>query len=103
VRLLMGGHVTTGLVESLPVPVWTASADQRRIAALARQISAGSRPRAQSLRPEGSQNSTMAVLHAAVAKLYGLDASTFERLLEGFPLVPVEDRTSALETFSHFR
>ena len=34
VRMLMGGHVTTGLVEDLPVPLWTGSAEQRRIAEL---------------------------------------------------------------------
>jgi hypothetical protein len=35
VRMLMGGHVTTALVESLPVPRWTAAPEQRRIAQLA--------------------------------------------------------------------
>lgn len=34
VRMLMGGHVTTSLIESLPIPVWTGSADQLRIAEL---------------------------------------------------------------------
>ena len=29
VRMLMGGHVTTGLVEHLPVPRWTGDRDQR--------------------------------------------------------------------------
>jgi hypothetical protein len=38
-RLLMGGHLTTSLVEDLPVPPWTGSARQRRIAALARRAS----------------------------------------------------------------
>ena len=39
VRMLMGGHVTTGLVEDLPVPLWTGSVDQRRIAELAAWLS----------------------------------------------------------------
>ena len=35
VRMLMGGHVTTSLMESLPVPPWTGSARQQQIAAIA--------------------------------------------------------------------
>jgi hypothetical protein len=35
VRLLMGGHLTTSLVEGLPVPGWTGSKRQRQIARLA--------------------------------------------------------------------
>ena len=38
VRMLMGGHVTTALVESLPVPLWTATPDQRRVAALGEHL-----------------------------------------------------------------
>jgi len=38
VRMLMGGHVTTGLVEGLPVPAWTESAEQTRVAALAARL-----------------------------------------------------------------
>lgn len=38
VRLLMGGHLTTTLVEGLPVPPWTGSSNQRRIARLASRI-----------------------------------------------------------------
>ncbi len=35
VRLLMGGHLTTSLVEGLPVPRWTGSTRQMRVARLA--------------------------------------------------------------------
>ena len=38
-RLLMGGHVTTSLVEQLPLPLWRDSAIQRRIARLAERLS----------------------------------------------------------------
>ena len=38
VRMLMGGHVTTGLVEHLPAPPWTGDHDQRRLAELAQQL-----------------------------------------------------------------
>jgi hypothetical protein len=34
VRMFMGGHVTTGLVESLPVPAWRDTPEQRYIAGL---------------------------------------------------------------------
>lgn len=39
VRLLMGSHVTTSLVEHLPVPVWTPSSVHLRIAAIAARLS----------------------------------------------------------------
>jgi hypothetical protein len=38
VRMLMGGHVTTALVEGLPVPTWTGSVEHTRIAALAERL-----------------------------------------------------------------
>ena len=38
VRMLMGSHVTTGLVEHLPAPLWTGARDQQRLAELARQL-----------------------------------------------------------------
>ena len=38
VRLEMGSHVTTTLMENLPVPLWTGSRVQREIAALARDL-----------------------------------------------------------------
>jgi Eco57I restriction-modification methylase len=86
VRLLMGGHVTTSLVEGLPVPLWTGSPEQRRIARLARRLT----------EHPGARH-TNAALQAAVARLYALDAPTFERVLSAFPLVGVGDRQLALE------
>jgi hypothetical protein len=38
VRMLMGGHVTTTLVEGLPVPRWTGDADQIDVARLAARL-----------------------------------------------------------------
>lgn len=38
VRMLMGGHVTTGLIESLPVPKWTGDDRQLHIAALGKRL-----------------------------------------------------------------
>jgi hypothetical protein len=40
VRMFMGSHVTTSLIEQIPVPVWTGESDQRAIAALSAALSA---------------------------------------------------------------
>jgi hypothetical protein len=44
VRMLMGGHVTTSLMESLPVPLWTGSDVQNQIAAIASTLSSHEEP-----------------------------------------------------------
>src|SRR5262249_3372352 len=86
VRMLMGSHVTTSLVEALPVPVWRESALERRIARLARRLA------------DGSPSSAMAArLQGAVRRLDGIVGDAFDRLVEGFPLVPQDDRRRALE------
>jgi hypothetical protein len=59
VRLLMGGHVTTALVESLPVPRWDASGEQRRIADLGARLTS---------QPDDA--GALDELHRAVARLY---------------------------------
>jgi hypothetical protein len=86
VRMLMGAHVTTGLVEGLPVPVWTGAVAERRIARLGARLAR--RPGASRLH---------AALQAAVALLYGFDAGTFAAILESFPLVPRAERDAALD------
>jgi hypothetical protein len=88
-RLLMGGHVTTSLVEDLPAPRWTGDALQRRIARLARRLA----------RRSGATGSA-AILHASVARLYGLDAAMFDHVLAGFPLVPEAERQRARRAFA---
>jgi hypothetical protein len=91
VRLLMGGHVTTGLVESLPVPVWTNDRGQRRIAACARRLARHS-----------GDGTCWAEMHAAIARLYALDSQTFRALLETFPLIARQDRDRAREAFERW-
>src|SRR4029078_10176444 len=83
-RILMGGHLTTTLVESLPAPAWTGSSAQRRIARLAMALSR---------RPDSER--VAAALQAAVARLYGLDDESFAHVLEGYPLIPTEERALA--------
>jgi hypothetical protein len=85
VRMFMGAHVTTSLVEGLPVPAWTGSPAQRRIARLAARLAR--RPHAPRLH---------AALQASVARLYGIEAETFAAILESFPLVPRGDRDAAV-------
>jgi hypothetical protein len=89
VRALMGGHITTSLIEHLPVPVWSESPEERRIVDLSTPLANGSRSR-----------EAGAMLHAAVARRYRLDAPEFERVLELFPLVPASDRRLASEAFA---
>jgi hypothetical protein len=85
VRMLMGGHVTTSLVEGLPAPRWRGTPGERRIARLAERLTR-----------QPAASGVHAALQAAVARLYDLDTKTFARILEGFPLVPDRDRTLAL-------
>jgi hypothetical protein len=85
-RLLMGGHVTTGLIEDLPVPRWKGDDRDRLIALLAADLAD---------RPHDAR--TRGLLEAHVARLYALDQPTFEGLLDGFPLVPIEVRAHALQ------
>jgi len=88
VRMLMGGHLTTSLVESLPVPPWTGSAAQRRIALLSRRLASGR-----------AATTTRSLLQALVTHEYGVSRETFARILEGFRLVPESERRDAM---SHF-
>jgi hypothetical protein len=46
VRMLMGSHVTTSLVENIPVPLWDGGAAQRRVIELARELGATPAPEA---------------------------------------------------------
>jgi hypothetical protein len=89
VRLLMGNHVTTALVEDLPMPVWRGSALDRRIARMGRRMGRARRsPHLANIE---------ARLQAAVARRFGLDATTFAAIVGGFPLVPASDRQRAVE------
>lgn len=94
VRMLMGGHLTTGLVEGLPVPPWTGSARQRRIARLAARL-ARSRPAVRGGAP--SDHPAAARLQALVAHEYGVDRPTIEHILDGFPLISSQFKKTTLK------
>ena len=85
VRLRVTTHVTAATVEQLPIPAAeTAPSAAREIAALSRHLSRGPDPAA------------LARLNARVAELYQLSSEEFEHVLGTFPLIPIEDRRSAL-------
>lgn len=87
VRMLMGGHLTTSLVESLPVPLWTNSARQRLIARTSAKLPTPSESVTNGRSAEGL---AAARLQALVAVEYGIDRPTIEHILTGFPLIPKE-------------
>ena len=88
VRLRVGTHVTTGIVERLPVPQQQdAPAAFRAIAATARQLARRHDPAA------------LARLNARVARLYQLSREEFDHVVGTFPLVSREDRDGALREF----
>jgi len=92
VRLLMGSHVTTSLVEHLPAPLPRGTARERHVIALGRRIAGGECTPADHAR-----------LHSEVAHLYKLDAAAFRHVLDSFPLVPPSDRAAAFEIFETTR
>ncbi len=89
VRLRVTTHVTTGMVEQLPIPTAAAApAAFHEIAALARLLS------------RRADASALASLNARVAELYQLTTEEFEHILATFPLVPERDRREALRLFT---
>src|SRR5260221_3721554 len=92
VRLRVTTHVTTAIVERLPIPTAeTAPGAFRHIAALGRVLSRRRDPNA------------LAILNARVAELYQLSAEEFAHILETFPLIPIEERERALREFKTTR
>jgi hypothetical protein len=89
VRLRVSTHVTTSIAERLPLPrPARSSSGFRVITRCARRLAVA----------PGDLDS-QARLQAAAARLYGLDAGGFERVLATFPLVDAGMREAALELF----
>ena len=92
VRLRVTTHVTTAIVQQLPIPtVEAAPAMFKEIAALGRLLSKRFDPAA------------FATLNARVAQLYQLSPEEFRHVLDTFPLVAVEDRDAALREYRSAR
>ena len=88
VRLRVSTHVTTAIVEQLPLP--TRDTDPRacrEIAALARRL------------VRHDDRAALARLNALVAMLYQLTNEELARILDTFPLVPQGDRDAAMREF----
>jgi hypothetical protein len=88
VRLRVSTHVTTAIVERLPIPTpRDAPAACREIAALARVLASR------------SSADAFARLNARVARLYQLTPAEFEHVLNSFPLIARADRDACLKAF----
>ena len=87
VRLRVTTHVTTAIVERLPVPQWDDSSPCREIAELARALT------------RGPARAAAARLNALAASLYLLSPDEFAHVLETFPLVERDERDAALREF----
>jgi hypothetical protein len=89
VRLRVGTHVTTAIVDRLPMPRPRRNAPGfREIAALAVRLSA-----------EPANGRAHARLQALAAHTYGIDRSQFRYVLDTFPIVPSADREAAMAAF----
>jgi hypothetical protein len=90
VRTRVGTHVTVAVIERLPVPKPSVQSSVfGRVAALSTALAA-----------DPSDSASAAQLQACVARLYGLTASEFSHILDTFPLVPVTDRSAAMQQFT---
>jgi hypothetical protein len=88
VRLRVGTHVSSGIIDRLPVPPPRRDARFVEIAALGAAL--GERP---------SERRAYARLQALAAREYGLDFAQFCHILGTFPLVPQPDRDAARAAF----
>jgi hypothetical protein len=92
VRLRVNTHVTTAVVESLPIPGRNAGPGaSREVAALARLLA------------RRADATASARLQALVAGLYQLSVPEFEHVLGTFPLIPAEARETALKLYQEAR
>jgi hypothetical protein len=94
VRLLMGGHVTTGIVEDLPAPAWSGDDRDLEIAELAASLEQAAAP---PVTPIGTEDA--ARLQSLVAHRYALTRDELRHVLGAFPLVPPPERAEVLRRF----
>ena len=88
VRMRVSTHVGSAVIDRLPIPKPPReSAAFRRLSSLGRDLVAG--------RPVGPEQQALA------ARLYGIDAEEFARVLDAFALVPAQERAAALAAFRY--
>lgn len=95
VRLRVTTHVTTAIVEQLPVPTRNARPQElQRVAALARRL----------IRCRNHHTTQaaewVAALNVAVAAAYRMSVDEYAHVLSSFPLVPAEERTRTLRLYA---
>jgi hypothetical protein len=88
VRFWVTTHVTTTIVERLPIP------REDDVGAVYQEV--GSIARALSRRDDSALE---ARLNAVIAKMYQLSVEEFAHVLSTFPLIPKEDRDRAMTEF----
>ncbi|MGH9162346.1 MAG: Eco57I restriction-modification methylase domain-containing protein [Vicinamibacteraceae bacterium] len=89
VRLFISNHITTALLETLPVPrPPRGGREHGDITRLGRRVV-----------DDPADLVALAKLQAAVARLYRLDKALYAHVLAGFPLVEVDQRQAAMEAF----
>jgi hypothetical protein len=89
VRLRVSTHVTSGIIDRLPVPKPPReSSDFKDLTALS-----------VALRVDPSNRERQATLQALAARLYGLDRRQFQHVVDTFPLVPRAERDAAIAVF----
>jgi hypothetical protein len=100
VRTRVTTHVTTEIVERVPVPRREqAGRAFNDLAAISRWMSrTGAGPALAATEPRAA--ACVARLNAIVAQLYQLSAAEFEHVLDTFPLIPKAERDAALGAFS---
>ncbi len=91
VRLRVSTHVSSGIIDRLPVPAPRRHAPPfGEIVELSASLAA---------KPPQLQPSAYARLQALAAREYGLESAQFQHILDTFPLVPRADRAAALAAF----
>jgi hypothetical protein len=89
VRMRVNTHVNVSIIEELPVPRPDVdSGEFREIVVLSKRVG-----------NTGASANTADLLQAAVARLYGLDASEYQHVLDTFPLVSNAERSAAMRGF----
>jgi hypothetical protein len=114
VRLRVATHVTTAIVERLPIPMLGEVPDAMEIVGIGEamvRLKADSTQRNVMHRPEAdrhvvsgfSRTTAGARLNALVADIYQLSEGEFAHVLGTFPLVAIEEREAALREFQKRR
>ena len=89
VRMRVNTHVNVSIIEQLPVPRPDVdSREFREIVVLSKRVGNTT-----------SRANSADLLQAAVARLYGLNASEYQHVLDTFPLVSAAERSAAMRWF----